>query len=116
VWLFIGCLVSAGILLVVSFALTVAFSFYLGEVSISESTRAAIGCFFNEDCHGCNIPSMPPEKVCTSFTEADVDSIVRTQCKSVATLSVIFMIYCWSLIRFGFLIRKHLATYQIEYV
>jgi hypothetical protein len=94
----------------------VAFSFYLGEVPISDSSRATIACFFNEDCHGCQSPSLPPDQVCTSFTEGDVDSIVRTQCKSVATLSVIFIIYCWSLIRFGFLIRKHLATYQIEYV
>jgi uncharacterized BrkB/YihY/UPF0761 family membrane protein len=116
VWLFIGCLIAATFLLVVSFVATLTFSIYLGHTSVDENTRASAACFFDGDCYGCQDPQLPLEDVCTSFSEDNIDKIIRTECKSVVTLSVIFMVYCWTLIRFGFTIRKHLATYQIEYV
>jgi len=84
---------------------------------MSESVRGNVACFFDAGtCTGCHDPQLPPTDICPQWSEYDVDSIVRSHCKTVATVSAIFMVYCYSLIRFGFNMRRHLATYQIEYV
>ena len=53
---------------------------------------------------------------CPEWTDSDILKVLQTQLKQSATLAAIFLIYAFSALRFGFILRSHVSRYQIEYV
>lgn len=47
---------------------------------------------------------------------AEVTKILQSQFKSSATFAVIFVIYAISALRFGFILKRDISMYQIDYV
>lgn len=114
IYCFIGCLLLAVGTLVAVLCVSVAFSSSVSLKTLSDSTRGDVACFFNtgKSCTRCD----EDVRRCPEWTEQDAASVLETQGKSSATLAAIFTVYALGSIQFGFNIRKHISTYQIEYV
>jgi hypothetical protein len=65
-------------------------------------------------CTGCDSPY--PEDVCPEWSEADVTRVLKTIMKQSATVAAIFLVYALTTLRYGFLLLKHVSSYQIDYV
>lgn len=111
---FIGVMVVDFAVLATIFGNSVAFSAALPAISVDDVTRGNIACYYarNEGCSNCDAVSGK----CPQWSPSDVMKVLQTQAKTSATLAAIVFVYAFGAFRFGFVMRKHIATYQIEYV
>lgn len=114
--LFIGFTSALVVLLATVFSSSIAYSISLRAVPISDVERGEIACILDsvEGCSNCDSPDSSLK--CPEWSRADVTKVIQTQAKGAASLASIFIIYALSAVRFGFQMRKHVTTYQIDYV
>jgi len=103
------------VLLASIFGISIAFSSELWSQPIDDKTRGDIACFLDhgESCTGCE---QTADRRCKEWSSIDVVLILQNQAKTSATLAAIFFLHAFGALRFGFVMMKHIATYQIEYV
>lgn len=65
-------------------------------------------------CTGCD--SIYPDEICPEWSEGDVTRVLKTIMKQSATVAAIFLVYALTTLRYGFLLLKHVNSYQIDYV
>jgi hypothetical protein len=119
--LFIATMVLTIFILMVVFAASLVFSVDLVDYGISDEERGSIACYVDtaNSCTNCYPNDEgwdPAEPQCPEWTLDDVVKVLQTQLKQSATLAAIFLIYAFSALRFGFVLRSHVSRYQIEYV
>jgi hypothetical protein len=114
VHLLIGAMIAAGVLLIAVFGTTISFSVNIVSDPITDDMRGTIACILGST-GGCTKCELQRNR-CPEWTIQDVATIYKTQALAVATCSAIFFIYAVRTTRFGFAMRKHLLSYQIEYV
>ena len=119
--LFIATMVLTIFILMVVFAASLVFSVDLVDYGISDEERGSIACYVDtaNSCTNCYPNDKgwdPTEPQCPEWTLDDVVKVLQTQLKQSATLAAIFLIYAFSALRFGFVLRSHVSRYQIEYV
>jgi len=119
--LFIATMLLTIFILVVIFAASLVFSVDLVDYGISKEERGRIACYIDtaNSCTNCYPRDDfwdPEEPRCPEWTNDDILKVLQTQLKQSATLAAIFLIYAFSALRFGFVLRSHVSRYQIEYV
>jgi hypothetical protein len=98
-----------------TFAYCIFTSVSVVDQNIDNQTRGEIACTISAiTCSSCD--NNKGEQECPEWSEQDVSSVLKTTLKQLATLSAIFMLYSIGALRFGFVLRKHLSLYQIDYV
>ena len=75
----------------------------------------ACGVDTADSCSNCD-GSIEGMDLCPEWNLDDVTRVLQTQTKGSATLAIIFFLYSFSALRFGFVLRKHVTMYQIDYV
>ena len=98
------------------FVASIMFSGNLLLAPIGESERGEVACFVDRGVSCTNCDALIPRNRCPEWTLEEVTKILQTQLKQSATLAAIFFLYAVSVLRFGFVLRRHLAMYQIDYV
>ena len=85
------------------------------QVPIDDAARRKVACGIDDNvsCTGCNGELL---EQCPEWRIDDVTRILQTQLKQSATVAAILILYSISVLRFGFVLRKHLSMYQIDYV
>jgi hypothetical protein len=85
-------------------------------VGLKEGQRARIACSIDtvDSCTLCGNRLGLTE--CPEWSTEDVFKVLQTQLKQSATLAAIFLVYSLGALRFGFVLRKHVRQYQIDYV
>jgi hypothetical protein len=113
---FIIVMATNTVLLMTLFVASLVLSAALLESPIDEADRGEIACYVDEGstCTGCGDSAGGTQ--CPEWTLDEVTNILQTQLKQSATIAMIFFLYCISVLRFGFVLRKHLSLYQIDYV
>jgi hypothetical protein len=86
---------------------TVAIASDCQSVQSGQQTRVSVSYFGDA--------TMDPNQI-FSHNFLAVLRVLQTQYRSSAALAAIFIIYAISALRFGFLLRKHISLYQIDYV
>jgi hypothetical protein len=114
VHLLVGSMIAASLLLIAVFSMTITFSVNLVTTPISDDMRGTIACVLGST-GGCTQCDQEQDR-CPEWTIEDVTTIYKTQALAIATGSAIFFIYAVRAARFGFTMRQHLLSYQIEYV
>jgi hypothetical protein len=111
---FIVVMAANTVLLATLFVSSLILSAELIESPIDESDRGTIACYVDGGgtCTQCGETG----RECPEWTLEEVTNILRTQLKQSATIAAIFFLYSISVLRFGFVLRKHLSMYQIDYV
>lgn len=114
---FIVVMATNTVLLVTLFVASIVLSAALLESPINEADRGEIACYIDlgGTCSGCGSDSDAGNQ-CPEWGLDEVTSILQTQLKQSATIAMICFLYCISVLRFGFVLRKHLSLYQIDYV
>lgn len=113
IYFFIACMVSAFLLLITIFSVSIVFSAKFSVAKIDDGVRGSVACFLDSvSCTRCDKQT----NRCPQWTAEDVKIVMQTQAKSSATLAAIFFVYAFGAVRFGFTMQKHISTYQIEYV
>ena len=81
---------------------------------MTDDIRGEFACHANYigECTRCDDLS----NRCPEWTVDEVTSILQTQAKSSATVASIFVCYCFTTIRFGFVMMQRISSYQIAYV
>ncbi|CAB9507151.1 expressed unknown protein [Seminavis robusta] len=104
-------------ILTVVFVASTSYSAALVEIPISRPQKHEIACGVDtaDSCSNCD-GQYPLRPKCPEWSMDDVKAVLQTQTKGSATLAFIFFIYAFSALRFGFVLRKHVTMYQIEYV
>jgi hypothetical protein len=117
VLVFIGVMAANTVMLATLFVASIMFSANLVQGNIGESERGKVACFVDKigTCTDCDDLTLPRDR-CPEWSLLDVTKILQTQLKQSATLAAIFILYAISVLRFGFVLRKHLSMYQIDYV
>ena len=107
----------ASFILTVVFVASISYSVALVDIPITEDQQHDIACGVDtaNSCSNCNGMN-PNAPKCPEWSFEDVKRVLQTQTKGSATLAVIFFLYSFSALRFGFVLRKHITMYQIEYV
>ena len=114
--IFIGIMAANMFMLATLFVASIVFSANLVAYPISQDTRGQIACFVDRNASCTNCQAEYGSLRCPEWSLLDVTQILQTQLKQSATLAAIFMLYAMSVLRFGFVLRKHLSLYQIDYV
>lgn len=98
------------------FSASIAWSVNLVGYNLEDALRGAVACSIDtvNSCTKCQNRSGSRE--CPEWTEGDVVKILQTQLKQSATFAAIVLIYSFGSLRFGFVLRKHISVYQIDYV
>jgi hypothetical protein len=114
----IGVMAANTVMLATIFVASIMFSGALLVTPLGEEGRGAVACIVDRGvtCTNCDDDAIPSSTVCPEWTLEEVTTILQTQLKQSATLAAIFILYSISVLRFGFVLRKHLAMYQIDYV
>ena len=103
-------------------AASVVFSVDIVDYGINDDDRGQIACSVDtaNSCTNCfdknDINNRNEMRQCPEWTDSDILKVLQTQLKQSATLAAIFLIYAFSALRFGFILRSHVSRYQIEYV
>jgi hypothetical protein len=115
--LFIALMVITSVILTIIFVASISYSVALVDIPIDGSRQGDIACGVDtaDSCSNCGRenPDLPQ---CPEWSLGDVKAVLQTQTKGSAALAVIFFIYSFSASRFGFVLRKHITMYQIDYV
>jgi hypothetical protein len=117
VMVFIFLMGITSFILTVIFVASISYSVALVDIPISPSQKQDIACGVDtaDSCSNCD-GEYPDRPKCPEWSLEDVTSVLQTQTKGSATLAFIFFIYSFSALRFGFVLRKHVIMYQIDYV
>lgn len=101
----------------VIFGASISYSVALVDIPINPTQKDDISCGVDtaDSCSNCDL-HLPDQPKCPEWTLEDVTAVLQTQTKGSATLAVIFFLYSFSALRFGFVLRKHVTMYQIDYV
>jgi len=82
--------------------------------------RGTIACRVDtaNSCTSCSTDddNLDEEIQCVEWSKQDVTKILQTQLKQSATVAAIFLLYAFSALRFGFVLRTHVSMYQIDYL
>ena len=112
-----GLVVVSFVLLVLMtaiFSTSIAFSFSLEQIPMSDAQRGSIACFIDQSgsCTRCE------ENVnrCPEWSKGEVTQILQNQTKASASLAAIFIVYAGSNLRHAFNLRSHIMNYEIDYV
>ena len=112
---FIGVMAANTVMIASLFVASFVLSGVLIQMPIDDAARRKVACGIDDNvsCTGCNgeLPGQCPE-----WEIEDVTRILQTQLKQSATVAAILILYAISVLRFGFVLRKHLSMYQIDYV
>lgn len=85
------------------------------DSTMNYTLRGSLACSISAgSCSYCDNDKGLPE--CPEWSESDVSAVLKSQLKSSATIACLFMFYSLGALRFGFLLRKHISNYQIDYV
>ena len=116
VMVFIFLMAVTSFVLTVIFVASISYSVALVDIPIANQ-RGMIACGVDtaDSCTNCD-REKPWIPLCPEWTLDDVTRVLQTQTKGSATLAVIFFLYSFSALRFGFVLRRHVTMYQIEYV
>ena len=114
VYLFTADMVLLVLLLLGICGVSIGYSAKLARNPVSEDFRGDFACSANylDSCTGCEQET----NRCPEWSTGDVTAILRTQAKASATVAAIFVCYCFSSIRFGYVMMKRISMYQIGYV
>lgn len=117
VMIFIFIMAVTSFILTVIFVASISYSVALVEIPIGPDQKHEIACGVDtaDSCSNCELED-PTRPKCPEWSLDDVQRVLQTQTKGSATLSVIFFIYSFSALRFGFVLRKHITMYQIDYI
>lgn len=111
---FIGVMVVNFAVLIVIVSSSILFAAAIPTISIDDMIRGKIACAIARN-YGCSSCGSEAER-CLEWSVSDVIRILQTQSKTSAAIAAIFLVYAFGAFRFGFVMRRHIATYQIEYV
>mmetsp|Transcript_39667 Transcript_39667/g.55931 ORF Transcript_39667/g.55931 Transcript_39667/m.55931 type:complete len:117 (+) Transcript_39667:117-467(+) len=86
------------------------------DVPLTDSERGVVACVIDtaESCSFCE--NKDGLRECPEWSDNEVTKVLQTQLKQSATLAAIFILYSIGALRFGFVLRKHISMYQIDYV
>lgn len=98
----------------VIFVASISYSVALVDIPITPDQQQFIACGVDtaDSCSNCD----PDAPKCPEWSLEDVTAVLQTQTKGSATLAILFFLYSFSALRFGFVLRKHVTMYQIDYV
>jgi hypothetical protein len=113
--IFIGVMAANTVMLATLFVASIIFSADLVNAPIDESARGEVACQVDRGASCTMCDAKIARNRCPEWILDDVTLILQTQLKQSATLAAIFILYAISALRFGFLLRKHLSMYQIDY-
>lgn len=97
------------------FVASLIYSLQIVDFSSDENLRlSACSLDLHGSCTGCDAKN--PLFICPEWTDQDVQSVLETIMKQVATIAAIFIVYAMMTLRYGFVFLQHVSRYQIEYV
>ena len=114
---FISFMICTSFVLTVIFVASISYSVALVDIPIDEDQVENIACGVDtaDSCSNCD-GAIPNEPLCPEWSLEDVTRVLQNQTKGSATLAIIFFLYSFGALRFGFVLRKHVTMYQIDYV
>lgn len=86
----------------------------LRQSPVGDEVRGEYACRadYLGGCTGCD----DTVDRCPEWSAEDVTAILLSQARSSATVAAVFVCFCFSSIRFGFVMMKRISMYQIAYV
>eukprot|EP00978_Attheya_sp_CCMP212_P004547 scaffold9919_cov55-Attheya_sp.AAC.1 len=116
VYMFIATMVCTVFSVAAIFVASLIYSINLVDVPLTDRLRGDIACYIDsaQSCTQCN--NLDGLQECPEWSDDDVIKVIQTQLKQSATLAAIFLLYAFSSLRFGFVLRSHISRYQIDYV
>jgi hypothetical protein len=114
VYLFTAGMVILVILLLGICGISIGYILKLSRFPISDAIRGDFACN-SDNLGGCTQCELDANR-CPEWTSKDVTSILKTQAKASACVAAIFVCYCFSSIRFGFVMMNRISMYQIAFV
>jgi hypothetical protein len=114
VYTFTSSMVLLVLLLFGIFGISICYIIKLAKHHVGDDVRGVFACkadYLNA-CTGCDQDT----DRCPEWSSDDVTAILQTQAKASATVAAIFVCYCFSSIRFGFVMMNRISMYQIAYV
>lgn len=114
VFVFIATIVVTIFAVATIFVTSLIYSFNIIKIPTDEYHQIACMLDTGGSCTGCD--SNNPVNVCPEWTEEDVVRVMKTIMKQSATVSATFLVYALITIRYGFLLLRHVSSYQIDYV
>lgn len=114
---FIFLMTVTSFILTIIFVASVSYSVALVDIPIGGDMTDTIACGVDtaDSCSNCDGADEDMD-LCPEWSLDDVTRVLQTQTKGSATLAIIFFLYSFSALRFGFVLRKHVTMYQIDYV
>lgn len=105
------------LILTAIFVASISYSVALVDIPITPDQQQNIACGVDtaDSCSNCDL-HIPDAPKCPEWSLDDVKAVLQTQTKGSATLAILFFLYSFSALRFGFVLRKHVTMYQIDYV
>jgi hypothetical protein len=117
VLLFVFIMVVTACLLAAIFVVSITFSVtFVVPFKLSDDERGILACTIDtvQSCSSCyNRIGLTK---CPEWTTDEVIKVIQSQLKQSASLAAIVFLYSMGSIRFGVMLRKHISSYQIDYV
>jgi len=116
VYVFMTIMITTVVLIGIIFVVSILSSLDVFNYSMSNEQRGNIACTIDLQgtCTLCG--NTLGESQCPQWSNEDVKLILRAELKESATLAAIVLLYSLGALRYGFVLRKHIAEYQIDYV
>lgn len=84
---------------------------------LEESNRADLACSLTfNGCQNCDKRHHSDVEVCPEWENMDLQKILRTVMKQSSCLAFMLLIFAYEGLAFGFVLRRHISHYQIDYV
>lgn len=96
------------------FAISLIYSLSIVDIPVESFHNIACYLDFGGSCSGCN--SNIVAEICPEWSQDDVTRVLKTIMKQSATVAAIFLVYALITLRYGFLLFRHVSSYQIDYV
>ena len=106
-----ACLLAAIFVVSITFSVT-----FVVPFKLSDDERGILACTIDtvQSCSSCyNRIGLTK---CPEWTTDEVIKVMQSQLKQSASLAAIVFLYSMGSIRFGVMLRKHILSYQIDYV
>jgi len=113
--LFILAMMLSIIVLVAIFVTSLVMLWSYTSKAISNEEWYELACNLDTDLKNCETCS-ETEHECPQWKESEVLGILRTTLKQSTISAFIFLMYAFHGVGYGFVLREHIATYQIDYV
>jgi hypothetical protein len=116
-------IIATGLFVVLTalFSASVAYTLALGkEIVITNGERGSIACFLDKvgSCTNCEPASEKKlcSECCPEWSVSDVTKVLQSQAKTSATIAAIGLLYASGCLRYGFMLKRVIMNYQIDYV